>query len=185
MRFLLILGNGPSLEIAGFCITFSIFNTADKRTCSFSCFINDSFMTRVFQPCNSSYNSRGVSRINKRGPSTLFELLLLTPFSLHSLPSPSLPSVTSPSISFPSPSLRSRLPLIQLCGLGSTVSSPGGLGGDGRQTLFGAFWTENASGKSFWYIHENSSTKSTSLLVIKMPIFFSHQGGPGDSPPPP
>ena len=25
-------------------------------------------------------------------------------------------------------------------------------GGDGRQTLFGAFWAENASGKSFWYI---------------------------------
>jgi len=96
---------------------------------------------------------RGVSRIHERGPSVI---ILPSPPSR----SPLLPPIPIPySFSFPSlhshtPSLRSRLPLIQLVGLGERCKLPQRVRAEaGRQTLFGTFWAENASDKSsFKYV---------------------------------
>jgi len=109
------------------------------------------------------------------GPSTaIFPPLLptlLPPFH------PSRPLFSPPYTPFPSPSLRSRLSLIQLWGLRERCKLPQRVWAEpGRQTLFGAFWVNNASAKiNFKSIHENSPKNLTKRL-----IFFSYQRGPGE-----
>jgi len=134
-------------------------------------------MITVFQTCNSnssmpewSCNSRDVSRIHNRGPSTI---TFPSPLSLssHSLPSTSLHSL-------PSTSLRSRLPLFQLGCLPQRVWEE-----SGRQTLFGAFWAKMLLVTAILNIYSPKFTNKFDKFIInkkyKRLIFFLHQRGAG------
>ena len=94
------------------------------------------------------------------------------------LPLPSHPLLFSPlpPLSLPSPSLRSRLPLIQLGGLGSAVWSPSGsVRSPAAKGYVLHFGLKSASAKSnFKYIFTMIHQKIDKFISKNAPKFFSH-----------
>jgi len=122
-------------------------------------------MLTVFQTCNSnsmsewSCNSRGVSR---------GALYTHFPFSL-----PFTPSLHF----FPSPSFRSRLPLIQVGCLEERCKLPQRVRVEpGRLTLFGALWAKILLVRAILSIYSRKFThKFDKFISNKNTYFFSHQ----------